>query len=276
MSEENSENKNAVLQAQDKNDIPPVKNYPAYWWRCLRKYFVVTVFAVGSLLIMAVLLPLIHLFVWNREKYKKAGHHLISYMLDFFIHLMALCRVSTYTINDLKALRACRGTVIVSNHPSLLDVLYIFAFVRDAGCIVKAGLKKSFVSGIVKNLYILNTVDFSIMEADCVKALKSGSNLIIFPEGTRTPRHGTNQYKKGAARIALAAGANVQPLHIGGNDKYGLGKGESLFAMNHTERYKYEFTVLPQIDILKYKDLSETIAAKHLTDDMRKAVDGVL
>ena len=97
--------------------------------------------------------------------------------------------------------------------------------------------------------------------------------MIIFPEGTRTPRHGTNQYKKGAARIALAAGANVQPLHIGGNDKYGLGKGESLLCVNHQERYKYEFTVLPQIPPSNYAGLNESIAAKRLTDDMRKAIE---
>lgn len=274
MSEENSVDKNEIQQKQ--NDIPPVKNYPAYWWRCLRKYFVVSVFGLGSLLIVFVLIPILHLFIWNRQKFRAAGHHMISYMLDFYIHLMAVCRVSTYTINDLKALRSCRGLVIVSNHPSLLDVVYLFAFVRDAGCIVKAGLKKSIVSGIVKNLYILNNVDFSVMEADCVNALKSGGNLVIFPEGTRTPRHGTNQYKKGAARIALAAGANVQPVHIGGNDKYGLGKGESLLKMNHTERYKYDFTVLPQIDISKYSGLGESIAAKHLTEDIRLAIEGGL
>ena len=185
---------------------------------------------------------------------------------------MSWVKISTFKINDLKAMRDLRGCVIVANHPSLLDVVYLFAFVRDANCIVKAGLKKSLVSLIVRAIYISNNVDFEIMQKDCVQALHNGGNLIIFPEGTRTPRHGTNQYKKGAARIALAAGANVQPLHIGGNDKYGLGKGESLLCVNHTERYKYEFTVLPQIPPSNYAGLNESIAAKRLTDDMRAAI----
>ncbi len=255
------------------NDLPPIKNYPAWLWRAVRKIFVEVVFGTGSILIGIVVFPILRLFNHDQKSFKRAGHKFISLSLDFYIHLMSLVRISTYKINDLKALRQLRGCVIVANHPSLLDVVYMFAFIRDANCIVKAGLKKSLVSMIVKNLYILNNTDFEIMQKDCVQALHEGGNLVIFPEGTRTPRHGTNQYKKGAARIALAAGANVQPVHIGGNDKYGLGKGESMLLVNPQERYKYEFTVLPQIQVSNYAGLSESIAAKRLTDDMRTAIE---
>lgn len=257
------------------DDLPPITNYVAWLWRIIRKIFVVTVFGLGSIIIGAIVFPLLRLFNHSKNSFRKAGHKFISFSLDFYIHLMSLLRVSTYKINDLKALRDLRGCVIVANHPSLLDVVYILAFVRDTDCIVKAGLKKSLVSVIVKNLYISNNIDFEVMQKECVESLHNGGNLIIFPEGTRTPRHGSNQYKKGAARIALTAGANVQPIHIGGNDKYGLGKGESLLLVNHQERYKYEFTVLPQIPMSKYQGLSESIAAKRLTDDMREAIDSV-
>ena len=255
------------------NDLPPIKNYPAWLWRAVRKIFVEVVFGTGSILIGIVVFPILRLFNHDQKSFKRAGHKFISLSLDFYIHLMSLVRISTYKINDLKALRQLRGCVIVANHPSILDVVYMFAFIRDANCIVKAGLKKSLVSMIVRNLYILNNTDFEIMQKDCVQALHEGGNLVIFPEGTRTPRHGTNQYKKGAARIALAAGANVQPVHIGGNDKYGLGKGESMLLVNPQERYKYEFTVLPQIQVSNYAGLSESIAAKRLTDDMRTAIE---
>ncbi|MBO7122533.1 MAG: 1-acyl-sn-glycerol-3-phosphate acyltransferase [Treponema sp.] len=257
------------------SDLPPISNYPAWLWRIFRKIFVVIVFGVGSAIIGIIVFPILRLFNHNKNSFKRAGHKFISFALDFYIHLMSWCRVASYRIDDLKAMRALRGCVIVANHPSLLDVFYILAFVRDADCIVKAGLKKSVVSVIVKNLYISNNIDFEIMQKECVESLHNGGNLIIFPEGTRTPRHGTNQYKKGAARIALAAGANVQPLHIGGNDKYGLGKGESLLLVNPQERYKYDFKVLPQIEMSKYAGLSETIAAKRLTDDMRAIIESV-
>ncbi len=257
------------------NDIPPIKNYPLWLWRVIRKIFVELVFAIGSLALGLIVFPLLLVFIHNKISYRRAAHKAVSYALDFYIHLMSLVRISTYTISDLKAMRDLRGCVIVANHPSMLDVIYILAFVRDAVCIVKAGLKKSLVSLIVNALYITNNIDFDIMQKECAEALQSGSNLIIFPEGTRTPRHGTNQYKKGAARIAIAAGANVQPIHIGGNLKYGLGKGESMLLVNPQERYKYDFTVLPQIQVSNYAGLSESIAAKRLTDDMRSIIDSV-
>ncbi len=183
------------------NDLPPIKNYPAWLWRIFRKIFVVTVFGIGSLIIGAIVFPVLRIFNRDKLSFKRAGHKFISLSLEFFIHLMSWVRISTFKINDLKAMRDLRGCVIVANHPSLLDVVYLFAFVRDANCIVKAGLKKSLVSLIVRAIYISNNVDFEIMQKDCVQALHNGGNLIIFPEGTRTPRHGTNQYKKGAARI---------------------------------------------------------------------------
>lgn len=255
------------------NDLPPIKNYPVFVYRTLAKIFVVLFFGAGSVIVGLIIFPILRLFNPKKNSFKKAGHKFISLALEFYIHLMSWLRVSTYKIDDLKAMRALRGCVIVANHPSLIDVFYLISFVRDADCIVKAGLKKSVVSVIVKNLYISNNIDFEIMQKECVESLHNGGNLIIFPEGTRTPRHGSNQYKKGAARIALAAGANVQPLHIGGNEKYGLGKGDSLLWVNPDERYKYDFKILPQIEMSKYAGLSETIAAKRLTDDMRTAIE---
>lgn len=257
------------------DDLPPIKNYPLWLWRVIRKFLVVAFFGIGSLIIGIVIFPSLRLFIHDKQKFRRAGHKFISYALDFYVHLLSWTWCSSYKISDLKAMRNLRGCVIVANHPSMLDVAYIFSFVRDADCIVKAGLKKSLLSMIVRAVYITNNVDFEVMQNDCVQALHNGGNLIIFPEGTRTPRHGSNPYKKGAARIALAAGANIQPLHIGGNIKYGLGKGESLLLVNPQERYKYEFTVLPQIEVSKYAGLSESIAAKRLTDDMRAVIEGV-
>ncbi len=257
------------------DDLPPIKNYPAYFWRVFRKLFVVTFFALGTFVIVAVVFPLMRLIVHNDKKFRKGAHYFISTVLEFYIHLMSWLRISTFKVTGLETLRQIKGAVIVANHPSLLDVLYILSFVRDATCLVKAGLQKSWVGGITRTLYISNSVDFSLMQQECVESLHEGCNLIIFPEGTRSPRHGTNPYKKGAARIAIAAKATVLPIHIGGNDKYGLGKGESMLKANHEESYKYEFTVLPEIDVSKYEGLPETIAAKHLSDDMRLVIDSI-
>ncbi len=265
--------KNASQSPSD--DLPRIKNYPLYFWRVFRKLFVVAFFGIGTFLIVIAVFPIMRLVIRDNKKFRKGGHHFISCVLEFYIHLMSWIRICEFKISkeDLHTLRNLKGAVIIANHPSLLDVIYILAFVRDTDCIVKASLQKSWVGGVVRALYISNNVDFKIMEDECVAALKAGGNLIIFPEGTRSPVHGMNQFKKGAARIALAAGAVVQPIFIGGNRKYGMGKGEPMWKVNPVEQYKYEFKVLEKIDVEKYSTLGETLAAKHLTEDMRAALE---
>ena len=271
---ENSQIEKDALQNQI-DDLPRIKNYPLYFWRVFRKFFIVAFFGIGTLIVVLAVFPIMRLVIRNNAKFRKSGHHFISRVLEFYIHLMSWIKICEFKIGkeDLQTLRNLKGAVIVANHPSLLDVIYILAFVRNTDCIVKASLQKSWVGGVVKALYISNNVDFKIMEDECVKSLKAGSNLIIFPEGTRSPAHGMRQLKKGAARIALAANAPVQPIFIGGNRKYGLGKGEPFWKVNPVECYKYEFTVLEKIDVEKYSALGETLAPKHLTEDMRASLE---
>lgn len=257
------------------DDLPKIRNPFGYLYRLIVKNLSYILFGIGTFLIVLFVFPILRLVWHNKEVFRKKGQVFIADVLNICIHIMAFFRISTYEVSDLKALRNLKSCVIVANHPSLLDVIYTFAFVKQADCIIRAGLKNSPVSGIVKPLYISNDGDFDEMVKDAKKSLESGSNLIIFPEGTRTPRHGTNPYKKGAARIALECGCNVQPLHIGGGDKYGLGKHDPFYLVHPTHKYHYKFTVLPQISIDKYKDLAPAIAAKHLTDDMRQIIDSV-
>lgn len=125
-------------------DLPRIKNYPLYFWRVFRKLFVMAFFGIGTLIVVILVFPIMRLVVRDGKKFRKGGHHFISCVLEFYIHLMSWVRICEFNISkeDLKILRNLKGSVIIANHPSLLDVIYILAFVRDADCIVKAALKK--------------------------------------------------------------------------------------------------------------------------------------
>ena len=61
---------------------------------------------------------------------------------------------------------------------------------------------------------------------EAVTLLSDGVNLIVFPEGTRTPTDAMDRrLRRGAAQIALAAGAPIQPIAIA-CDPPVLGKGQ--------------------------------------------------
>ena len=57
------------------------------------------------------------------------------------------------------------------------------------------------------------------------------------------------------------------PVHIGGTDKFGLGKKDPWTGFNPRERYVYNITKGEEINPEKYKDLSEPAAAKYITDE---------
>lgn len=146
------------------------------------------------------------------------------------------------------------------------------SLVPNSTCIVRGGLTHTPLRWVIKQAYITNTTDFNDVLVECKKLTDKGCNVIVFPEGTRSPRVGRNNYKKGAARIALYCNCDVLPLFIGGSDKYGLGKFDPLWSYNHVEPYLYDIKMLPVISIEQFKGLSEPIAAKHLTEEMEKVI----
>ena len=226
-----------------KSKMPKIKNIFVYSYCCISKICAIIFFGLGAIVLAILVFPFIRLFTLHKK--------------DFGIK---------------QAFRNIHSKIIIANHPSLLDFVYIMSLVPNSTCIVRGGLTHTPLRGVIKQAYITNTTDFDDVLEECKKLTDKGCNVIIFPEGTRSPRIGRNNYKKGAARIALYCGCDVQPIFIGGSDKYGLGKHDPLWSYNHVENYLYDIKLLPVISIEQFKGLSEPIAAKHLTEEMEKVI----
>lgn len=253
-------------------DMPKVENYLFNFCGCFMKIFAMTVFGVGAVILAVFVFPFIRLFTLRRKDFGVVARAYVSHTFRVFLGFLNLLHVSIRKVENEDDYRNIHSKIIIANHPSLLDFVYIMSLVPNSTCIVRGGLTKTPLRGVIKQAYITNTTTFEDMCVECKKLTDMGCNVIIFPEGTRTPRHGKNNYKKGAARIALYCGCDVQPIFIGGSDKYGLGKHDPLWSYNHVEPYLYDFKKLPVISIDEYKDLSEPIAAKRLTDKMEEVL----
>ena len=253
-------------------DMPKIENYLFNFCGCFMKIFAMTVFGVGAVILAVFVFPFIRLFTLRRKDFGVVARAYVSHTFRVFLGFLNLLHVSIRKVENEDDYRNIHSKIIIANHPSLLDFVYIMSLVPNSTCIVRGGLTKTPLRGVIKQAYITNTTTFEDMCVECKKLTDMGCNVIIFPEGTRTPRHGKNNYKKGAARIALYCGCDVQPVFIGGSDKYGLGKHDPLWSYNHVEPYLYDFKKLPVISIDEYKDLSEPIAAKRLTDKMEEVL----
>ena len=254
-------------------DMPKIENYLFNFCGCFMKIFAMTVFGVGAVILAVFVFPFIRLFTLRRKDFGVVARAYVSHTFRVFLGFLNLLHVSIRKVENEDDYRNIHSKIIIANHPSLLDFVYIMSLVPNSTCIVRGGLTRTPLRGVIKQAYITNTTTFEDMCVECKKLTDMGCNVIIFPEGTRTPRHGKNNYKKGAARIALYCGCDVQPIFIGGSDKYGLGKHDPLWSYNHVEPYLYDFKKLPVISIDEYKDLSEPIAAKRLTDKMEQVLN---
>ena len=251
--------------------LPKIKNIFTYSFNVLLKIIFLIYFGVGAMVLAIVVFPFLRIYAHNKD-FGVVARAYVSRTFRDFLSQLSFFGGSKVIVEDREFFKNIHGKVIVANHPSLLDFVYIMSLVPNSNCIVRGGLTKTPLAGVIKQAYITNTTEFADLCKLCKETIDKGNNVIIFPEGTRSPRHGQNNYKKGAARIALYSNANVLPLFIGGTDKYGLGKKDPLFAYNPVEHYVYDIQVLPEINIAEYKDLAEPIAAKHVTEKMESLI----
>lgn len=254
-------------------DLPKIKNVFLYSYLCIVKIGAYVFFGTGAVLLAIFVFPFIRLFASRKDKdFGITARAYVSHTFRNFLRILSFFGGARLNVESREAFRNIHSKIIIANHPSILDFVYIMSLVPNSTCIVRGSLTRTPLAGVIKQAYITNSTDFDDLCVECKKVTDQGCNVIIFPEGTRTPRHGRNNYKKGAARIALFCGCDIQPLFIGGSDKYGLGKYDRLWSYNHVERYLYDIKMLPVIPTQEYKELSEPIAAKHLTQKMEEVI----
>jgi 1-acyl-sn-glycerol-3-phosphate acyltransferase len=113
-------------------------------------------------------------------------------------------------------LATCKGKLVVANHPTLIDIVLLMALLPDAKCVVKAELfGNPFLRPLVRSAgYIRNDCEPEILIERCSETLVAGSNLIIFPEGTRSVPGKPIRFQRGFAHISTLTGANLQPITI--------------------------------------------------------------
>ena len=138
--------------------------------------------------------------------------------------------------------------VLVANHPSLIDVVLILATCPTLYCVVKGAVMRSpFVGRMLRYGNHIDAGDgdavagLGVVEG-AVERLRAGDPVLIFPEGTRSPRDGLGQFRRGAFAIAKAAEVPVVPLHISCNPP-GLLRGMKWYTVPDSA-ITYRFNVM--------------------------------
>ena len=132
-----------------------------------------------------------------------------------FIEIMSGLGALRYRITGNEIADTAQGCLIVANHPSLLDVVFLLSIFRYADCVVKSAMwSKPITMATVRAIDYIPNKDPEIVMEECIKRLKAGHKLILFPEGTRSIPGKALDFKRSTATIAIRAGSPCLPVSI--------------------------------------------------------------
>src|SRR6201993_5384064 len=123
--------------------------------------------------------------------------------------------------------RIPKGTVIfAANHTSAADApAVVGAIPRRIAILLKRSLFKYPIVGQAFHLARFIPVDRSDRDSaitsleQATEAIKNGQSFLIYPEGTRSPDGRLQEFKKGAAVLAIKAGVPIVPMACSGAHK---------------------------------------------------------
>ncbi|MBL8267641.1 lysophospholipid acyltransferase family protein [Steroidobacter sp.] len=240
-----------------------------YWlWRFFVTGFSFSLFGVGALVVGVVLLPIVKLIPASRDTKRRRARAVMSAALRFFIGVMHRGGGLTYEFHGRERLGR-PGQMVVANHPSLIDVVFLLAFTPNAGCVVKQGLWRNPLTRWAVTLveFIPNDQAASMIER-AATALSEGQTLIFFPEGTRTRPNQPMVFHRGAANVALRGAALLTPVYIRCQPTT-LTKAEPWYRIP-PRRPHFSFAVGQDLDLSPYRNTPLPLASRALNEAMHR------
>lgn len=147
------------------------------WWRVFGTGVSFVAVGVGGVFVF----PVLNIVIQKPQLRSALARHVISFSFRCIVGLMRIMGVFRYEITGLERLER-NGLLILANHPTLIDIVFLMAFVKRADCIVKSGLwRNPFTHSTVRAAAYVRNDDHGVqLIEDCVAAIRRGGNLIIF------------------------------------------------------------------------------------------------
>jgi 1-acyl-sn-glycerol-3-phosphate acyltransferase len=241
-----------------------------YYWRVIATGVCFAFFGIGALFISSIIFPVQTLMIKDLDKRKKVARFTIHKAFAFFVNIMKFLGVMSVKLKDFERLKNLKQHVVIANHPSLIDVVLVIAYLPNADCVVKSALfKNPFLRGVVKRVGYIDNNDSEQFFSDCTSSLESGSNIVVFPEGTRSSTENSLNFKRGAANIAIRCQANYQPIFISVKPST-LTKKESWYNVPH-KKFVITLAAGKAIDNNEYFDkMNTSLAVRALTRETQQ------
>jgi 1-acyl-sn-glycerol-3-phosphate acyltransferase len=239
----------------------------------------ITVWFIG-ICFMVVLFPvtfIIWLLVFPFDRKRVIIHWLLMHQSFILTRLLPIWRISIEGRNKPE-----KGTtyVIIANHQSILDILFINSLRYNYKWISKIENMNLPVLGWYLRMAGYITVNRGNEESKIemlersLNCLRMGTSIMIFPEGTRSPDRKIGFFKRGAFQLALEANLPVLPVLIDGTGDI-LPKHGLIFRGNHKIVIRVLEPVLPSQFITNNADELASWFSSMMTSALKELRDNL-
>jgi 1-acyl-sn-glycerol-3-phosphate acyltransferase len=245
------------------------------WWRTAATGFCFFVFGAGQVVQALLVFPLVMLLVRDPKRRRDLGKRVMQRSFKSFVELMRLTGVLEYRLLNVERLDR-PGLLLLSNHPTLIDVVFLISLVDRADCIIKGPLLRNPFTrfAVTAAGLIPNTDGGAAMVERCTASMNEGNTLVVFPEGSRSEKDRLLPFQRGASHIAVRARKDITPvvIHV---SEHNLGRGAKWWQAP-PEKVRFVFDVKEDLPVRPFIDRDPDLPAAarvlsaHLTDFFSK------
>lgn len=238
-------------------------------WRTFATGICFAAFGLGQLVLGWTIFPLILILVRDPLTRRRLGKRVIHLAFKAHILLMRVTRVLDVKLKHLERLDR-PGLLVLANHPTLIDAVFLISFLKQADCVIKSSLfENPYIRFAAKGAgYIANVEDSLAVVEACRSSFEEGNSLLVFPEATRSQPGAERNLRRGAAQIAIRTRRDITLVIIRVSE-HNLGK-ESHWWKVPPKRVSFEFEVKEDLPIKPYLSgkREPAMAARDLTQHL--------
>lgn len=177
-------------------------------------------FWLGGVVLAWVVCPVLVLAEPDRLRRRRICQRIVKRAFRIFHAYMEALKLVEMRVVGADRERPPGAFVMVSNHPTLVDATAILASYDDVCCVIKSSLIRNvFVGRLLRFCGHIDGGDGDAMSGaatlqEALLRLEEGQGVLIFPEGSRSPRRGMHSFRRGAFELASRANVPLWPMFI--------------------------------------------------------------
>ncbi|HEY7885688.1 MAG TPA: lysophospholipid acyltransferase family protein [Cellvibrionaceae bacterium] len=190
-----------------------------YWadrlWRLFATGFCFFVFSAGGVIQTLLVVPFIYAMPGSEEQKARRVRALQRRTFANFVWLLGAVGVIRFRVHNRELAERSAGCLVIANHPTLVDVVILYATLPKANCVVKGELwRNRYWRGVLKAAGFISNDNAEDLLAGCQRALDRGESVLIFPEGSRTVPDKGLDFKRGMAQVAVRTHVPIMTVFI--------------------------------------------------------------